>query len=163
MPKPRRRGRSGGQEQADRGEPAPCGLHCEEVFRPRPAYPRPHSGGQHGPDPRGGQVRLYKGKQILYICDLVDPAGNHTRHCRSGQNDPRLRCIWWRSSTRQRAATAGSSCRSSAASRPLEEIAEELNLPYREDHRGMNRTAADTLSLDTPVGDEEDTHHRLLR
>ena len=59
---PRRRGRSGGQEQADRGEPAPCRLHCEEVFRPRPAYPRPHSGGQHGPDPRGGQVRLYKGK-----------------------------------------------------------------------------------------------------
>lgn len=38
----------------------------------------------------------------------------------------------------------------------LEEIAEELNLPI-EKIIEANRTAADTLSLDTPVGDEEDT------
>ena len=38
----------------------------------------------------------------------------------------------------------------------LEEIAEELNLPV-EKIIEANRTAADTLSLDTPVGDEEDT------
>ena len=38
----------------------------------------------------------------------------------------------------------------------LEEIAEELNLPI-EKIIEANRTAADTLSLDMPVGDEEDT------
>ena len=38
----------------------------------------------------------------------------------------------------------------------LEEIAEELNLPI-EKIIEANRTAADALSLDTPVGDEEDT------
>ena len=38
----------------------------------------------------------------------------------------------------------------------LEEIANELNLPI-EKIIEANRTAADTLSLDTPVGDEEDT------
>ncbi len=38
----------------------------------------------------------------------------------------------------------------------LEEIAEELGLPI-EKIIEANRTAADTLSLDTPVGDEEDT------
>ena len=38
----------------------------------------------------------------------------------------------------------------------MEEIAEELNLPI-EKIIEANRTAADTLSLDTPVGDEEDT------
>ena len=38
----------------------------------------------------------------------------------------------------------------------LEEIAAELNLPI-EKIVEANRTAADTLSLDTPVGDEEDT------
>ena len=38
----------------------------------------------------------------------------------------------------------------------LEEIAEELNLPV-EKIIEANRTAADTLSLDMPVGDEEDT------
>ncbi len=38
----------------------------------------------------------------------------------------------------------------------LEEIAAELNLPV-EKIVEANRTAADTLSLDTPVGDEEDT------
>ena len=38
----------------------------------------------------------------------------------------------------------------------LEEIADELNLPI-EKIIEANRTAAETLSLDTPVGDEEDT------
>ena len=38
----------------------------------------------------------------------------------------------------------------------VEEIAAELNLP-EEKIIEANRTAADTLSLDTPVGDEEDT------
>lgn len=38
----------------------------------------------------------------------------------------------------------------------LEEIADKLNLPI-EKIIEANRTAADTLSLDTPVGDEEDT------
>ena len=38
----------------------------------------------------------------------------------------------------------------------MEEIAAELNLPV-EKIIEANRTAADTLSLDTPVGDEEDT------
>ena len=38
----------------------------------------------------------------------------------------------------------------------LEEIADELNLPFEKIFEA-NRTAADTLSLDTPVGDEEDT------
>ena len=38
----------------------------------------------------------------------------------------------------------------------MEEIADELNLPV-EKIIEANRTAADTLSLDTPVGDEEDT------
>ncbi len=38
----------------------------------------------------------------------------------------------------------------------LEEIAAELNLPIDKVVEA-NRTAADTLSLDTPVGDEEDT------
>ena len=38
----------------------------------------------------------------------------------------------------------------------IEEVAAELNLPI-EKIIEANRTAADTLSLDTPVGDEEDT------
>ena len=38
----------------------------------------------------------------------------------------------------------------------LEEVAKELNLPIDKIIEA-NRTAADTLSLDTPVGDEEDT------
>ena len=74
--------------------------------------------GNTGLDPCSRQVRLYKGKQILYICNLVDPAGNHPRYRRSGADDPCARCIWWRSSIRRPAATA-SSCRSSAESRRL--------------------------------------------
>ena len=78
--------------------------------------PGSHSGGQYRPHPRRRQVRLYKGKQILYICNLVDsgrplPARSPIRRVPSAS-----RCIWSRSSTRRPAATA-SSCRSWAASR----------------------------------------------
>ncbi len=44
----------------------------------------------------------------------------------------------------------------SIAKKTMEEIAAELNMPV-EKVIEASRTAADTLSLDTPVGDEEDT------
>ena len=38
---------------------------------------RPDPGGQPGPDPGGGQVRLHQGLPVLHVRHVVDPAGDH--------------------------------------------------------------------------------------
>ncbi len=65
------------------------------------------------------------------------------------------RCIWWR--VINKATRCNRKLVQELGREPtVEEIAAELNLPV-EKIIEANRTAADTLSLDTPVGDEEDT------
>ena len=58
------------------------------------AVPGPDPGGQPRPDPRGGEVRLHQGLQVLHLRHLVDPAGDApapwpTRPAPSGS-----RCTW---------------------------------------------------------------------
>lgn len=66
-----------------------------------------------------------------------------------------FRCIWLRLSTRLPGCNR-KLVQELGREPTLEEIAAELNLPI-EKIIEANRTAADTLSLDMPVGDEEDT------
>ena len=63
-PRRRAQGRAG-QDRAGRGQPAPGGLHRQEVHQPRPAVPRPDPGGEHRPDEGGGQVRVQARLQVL--------------------------------------------------------------------------------------------------
>ena len=44
--------------------------------------------GSLGPDPRGREVRLPQGIQVLDVRDLVDPAGGHACDRRQGPHDP---------------------------------------------------------------------------
>ena len=44
------------------------------------AAPRPGPGGQPRPDPRGREVRLAQGLQVLDLRDVVDPPGDPARH-----------------------------------------------------------------------------------
>ncbi len=88
LPAPRRTRRTAREAQADRGEPAPRGLDREAVRRPRDAVPRPDPGGQPRADPRGREVRLLEGVQVLDVRDVVDPPGHHPRHRRPGPHDP---------------------------------------------------------------------------
>ena len=83
----RAQGRAG-QDRARRGEPAPRGLHRQEVHEPRPAVPRPDPGGEHRPHEGGGQVRVQARLQVLDLRHLVDPAGDHPRHRRPGAHHP---------------------------------------------------------------------------
>lgn len=142
------------QEQADRGKPAPCRLHCEEVFRPR-----------------------------LHILDLIQEGNTGLiravdKFDYTKGNKFSTYATWWirQAITRAIADQArtirvpvhmvevinkATRCNRKLVQElgrepTLEEIAEELNLPI-EKIIEANRTAADTLSLDTPVGDEEDT------
>ena len=75
----------------DRGEPPARRLDREELPRARPLVPRPDPGGLARPDPRGREVRLPQGLQVLDLRDLVDPPGRHARDRRQGPHDPHPR------------------------------------------------------------------------
>ncbi len=77
-----------GEEGNGGGEPAPRHLHRQEVHQPRPAVPRPDPGRQHRPDEGGRQVRVPPRLQVLDLCHLVDPAGDHPLDRRSGAHHP---------------------------------------------------------------------------
>ncbi len=85
---PARRRRDRGQAAADRGQPAAGRVDRQALHRPRTGLPRPDPGGQPGPDPRGGEVRLHQGLQVLHLRHLVDPAGHHPGHRGPGPDDP---------------------------------------------------------------------------
>ena len=77
---PEGRARGADRQEGDgRGEPAPRHLDREEVHEPRAAVPRSDSGRQHRPDEGGRQVRVPPRLQVLDLCDVVDPPGDHAR------------------------------------------------------------------------------------
>ena len=85
----RRRARVARREEGDdRGQPAAGDLDREEVHQPRHAVPRPDPGGQRRPDEGGRQVRIPPRLQVLDLCDVVDPPGDHPRDRRPGAHDP---------------------------------------------------------------------------
>ena len=55
------------------------------------SLPGPDPGGQHRPHPRGREVRLREGLQVLHVRDVVDPAGHHASHRRPGPHHPHPR------------------------------------------------------------------------
>src|SRR6266704_1816278 len=57
----------------------PGGLDRAALLRHRAAAGRPGPGGQSRAPARGREVRLAQGLQVLHLCDLVDPPGDHPR------------------------------------------------------------------------------------
>ena len=84
---PGRHGCGAGQARADRGQPPPGGFDRQEIHQPRTAVPRPDSGRQHRPDESRGQIRIPPWLQIFHVRHVVDSAGHHPRHRRSGAYD----------------------------------------------------------------------------
>ena len=60
----------------------------QAVCRPGDAVAGSDPGGQPGPDPWRGEVRLRQGLQVLHVRHLVDPAGHHPRDGGPGADDP---------------------------------------------------------------------------
>ncbi|RMJ20525.1 hypothetical protein PHISP_08605, partial [Aspergillus sp. HF37] len=50
--------------------------------------PGPDPGGQYRPDEGRGQVRVSPRLQVLDLCDLVDPSGDHALDRGSGADHP---------------------------------------------------------------------------
>ncbi len=76
------------QEGNGRGQPASRHLDRQEIHQPRPAVPRSHPGRQYRPDEGGRQVRISPRLQVLDLCHLVDPSGDHPFDRRPGPHDP---------------------------------------------------------------------------
>ncbi|CAM5309429.1 RNA polymerase principal sigma factor HrdB [Streptomyces badius] len=64
------------------GQPPSGGLPGQALHRPRHALPGPIQEGNLV-DPRGREVRLHQGPQVLRVRHLVDPSGDHPRDGRS--------------------------------------------------------------------------------
>ena len=67
--------RSRREAEDGRVEPPARGPDREDLPQPGAAVPRPDPGGDAGPRPRGGEVRLPQGLQVLDLRDVVDPPG----------------------------------------------------------------------------------------
>src|ERR1700730_4475606 len=80
-----------GQEGNGRGQPSSRDLDREKIHQPRPAVPRPDPRRQYRPDEGGRQIRIPPRIQVLDLCDLVDPAGDHALDRRSGPHHPHSR------------------------------------------------------------------------
>ena len=82
------RGDKRGQGADDQLQPAPRRLDRQALPGPRAVAARPDPGGDHRPDPRGREVRLAQGLQVLDVRDLVDPPGGAARRREQGAHDP---------------------------------------------------------------------------
>ena len=122
------RGDEDGEGADDPVEPAARRLDREELPQPGAPVPRPDPGGHARADPRGREVRLAARLQVLDLRDLVDPPGRRARARRQGADDPHAG-PHRRATAEDQPRRAARSGRSSGASRPLEEIAEEATLP----------------------------------
>jgi RNA polymerase primary sigma factor len=109
--------------------------------------------GNLGPDPRGGEVRLHPRLQVLDVRDLVDPAGHHPGHRRSGPDHPGARAHGrdhQQAGPRAAAAAPGAGPGGHRRRRSprrwawsLERVAE------------IQRIAQEPVSLQSPIGEEE--------
>ncbi len=145
-----------GQEGDGGGEPAPRHLDRQEIHQPRPAVPRPDPGRQHRPDEGGRQVRVPPRLQVLDLCDVVDPAGDHPLHRRPGAHHPHPGAHD-RDDQQDRAHAARQMLNEIGREPTPEELAEKLGMPL-EKVRKVLKIAKEPLSLETPIGDEEDSH-----
>ena len=138
------------------GQPAAGGLDREEVHEPRPAVPRPDPGGEHRPDEGGRQVRVPARLQVLDLRHLVDPPGDHPRHRGPGAHDPHPGAHD-RDHQQARAQPTRQLVQELGREPTPEEIAEKMELPV-DKVRKVLKIAKEPISLETPIGEEEDSH-----
>jgi len=121
----------------------------------------PDPGRQHRPDPRGREVRLREGLQVLHVRDVVDPAGDHARNRGPGSHDPHPR-------PHGRDDQPPDPCLPNLAAElgrepTVEEIAEAMSKGQEqvvtpEKVREIIKVSQEPVSLETPIGEEEDSH-----
>ena len=81
---PRCRPRPSGQNPHGRSQPAPGGLHRQEIRQSGPVLSRSDSGRQSRAAQRGREIRISARLQVLHLCGVVDSPGIDPLDCRPG-------------------------------------------------------------------------------
>ena len=125
------------------------------VQQPRTSVPRLDPGGQRRPDEGGGQVRVPPRIQVFHLCHVVDPPGNQPRHCHQARTirlpvhmievvNKLLR------TSRQLVQALGREPTSA-------EIAKQMDIPQAKVRKALKIMRV-PISLETPIGEEGDSH-----
>ena len=101
------------------------------------------------------EVRLQEGLQILYICHMVDSPGYHKSHSRSGQNNPYP--VHMVETINKLIRVSRQLLQELGREPSPEEIAKEMSMPV-ERVREILKISQEPVSLETPIGEEEDSH-----
>ena len=84
---PRGRARPSGQSPHGRSQPAPGGLHRQEIRQSGPGLSRSDSGRQSRAAQRGREIRISARLQVFHLCGVVDSPGVDPLDCRPGPHD----------------------------------------------------------------------------
>ena len=148
--RPRRRSRAPAPAGS---EPAFGGVAGQALHRARYAAAGPHPGGQPGPDPRYGEVRLRQGFQVLHVCHLVDSSSDHSR---DGRSEPHHQAAGHLVEQVNKLARIKREMHQTMGREASdEELAAESGIPV-EKINDLLEHSRDPVSLDMPVGSDEE-------
>ena len=137
----------------DRGQPPAGRLDRRGYAGHGLRLPGPHPGGEHPAHPRGQEVRLRQGLQVLHLRHVVDPPG---RQPGTGRAEPHVVRVPVHVIEQLRPARPGpgaSSCETTAAAQPRQRLAHSWGTtPARVEE--LQHLAHDPISLDQTLGDE---------
>ena len=151
-----RRGASAPREERDgRGELAARDLDREEIHESRPAVLGSDPGRQHRLDESRRQVRVPPRLQVLDLRDLVDSAGDHALDRRPGAHDPHP--VHMIETINKLNRISRQMLQEMGREPTPDELAQRMEMP-EDKVRKVLKIAKEPISMETPIGDDEDSH-----
>ena len=134
---------------------APRHFHRQEIHQPRPAVPRPDPGRQHRPHEGGGQVRVPARLQVLHLRHLVDRQAI-TRSIADQARTIRIPVHMIETINKLNRVSRQMVQEMGREPKP-DELGERMEM-VEEKVRRVLKIAKEPISMETPIGDDEDSH-----
>ena len=144
-----------GQEGAGRSQPAPRGVNRQEMHESRIAVSRSDSGRQHRPDEGGGQVRV-SSRVSFSTCATWWIRQAITRAIADQARTIRIP-VHMIETINKLIRTSRALVQELGREPTSEEIAKRMDIPVAK-VRKVLKIAQEPISLETPIGEEEDSH-----
>lgn len=130
-------------------------FHRKTLRRKRNVVPRSHSGRQHGTYESGGKIRLHQGLPFLDLRNLVDRQAITRAIADQART---IRIPVHMVETINKLIRANRTLVQQLGREPtVSELSKELDMP-EDKVREIQRIAMDPVSLETPIGEEDDSH-----